>query len=1059
MSPRRTTNPSVACLVILAAIGAPAGAQTPGEPPPPATVRPVLADARRLVQEMKIGEAIALLEKRLDALPKDSPAERRALSVALADLYQQQGVDATEEFRWKEAITWCEKAYTLYAPYQPDEAGKILNAIGLVYLKTGESEKALGYFERALPLVRGAGDKEAEGDVLNNLGAYYRSRSDFQKALEYYNAALPVRRAARDRTGEATTLINLSAVHRFLADNTRALECLNQALGIFQELGDKSGQARTLLNLGQVYGDLSDSVRAVDALERALILARSAGDVAAEAATLTILGRTYANRSDYGKALDLYEQALPLVRKVGDRRTEAVLLNNMGTIYVALTDFARARAYYDQVLPLTRKLGDRQGEAATLNNIAQTYQYANKPDLALESFQQSLTIRREIGDLSGEATALNNIGTIYLIRGEYTEALKNFDAALTIQRKIGYRVGEMETLGNRGVLYSNRGEYAAARAECLLALTLARQIGDRNGEATTLRSLLFQHAKTENPARNPALAVWYGKQAVNVYQSIRQGIRQLPASVQKKYTDSVAETYRFLADQLIAEGRLPEAQQVLSLLKVEEVDGIVRRNDAVKEALEKLELSPEEKKVAERYAQIADRVTALGQEREGLERKRRQSGGAFTDPKDAARFKELEEELRVAAEAFKTFLDKELAVAFPPGAAGGKDFRVEAVQSSRALQSALTNLQEATGRKVAALYTLVGPDAYRVIVVTPFTRTAGSAPIKAADLNAKVAAFVAVLRDPRVDPRPLGKELYDLLIKPIENDLARAGTDTLMLSLDGTLRYLPLGALWDGKQYLIQKYRTSLFSPSVTTWLRDPAKGDAPVLALGVTRASAANGKSFAALPGTGDEVRAVAQRPTDRALLDDAFTRDALTGGIAGGFRLVHIASHFVFTPNGSSFLLLGANGVLPLSDISAGFFQDVDLLTLSACETAVGAGRNGTEVESFAAVAQEAGAKAVLATLWPVADTSTAVLMRDFYRRWSADKSLNKGEALRRAQLALLTGEVRGPTGSPTKGVEPQANATDLPSGLKPFPTDPKAPYAHPYYWAPFVLIGNFR
>ena len=132
----------------------------------------------------------------------------------------------------------------------------------------------------------------------------------------------------------------------------------------------------------------------------------------------------------------------------------------------------------------------------------------------------------------------------------------------------------------------------------------------------------------------------------------------------------------------------------------------------------------------------------------------------------------------------------------------------------------------------------------------------------------------------------------------------------------------------------------------------------------------------------------------------------------------------------------------------------QGVELLTLSACDTAVGGeGADGREVEGFAVLAQRQGAKAVVATLWAVADESTALLMREFYRLRMSDPALTKAEALRRAQLGLLTGQIRG-NSSADRGAKVNRGVEG-----RPFDQDPQRPYAHPYFWAPFLLMGNWK
>jgi len=163
----------------------------------------------------------------------------------------------------------------------------------------------------------------------------------------------------------------------------------------------------------------------------------------------------------------------------------------------------------------------------------------------------------------------------------------------------------------------------------------------------------------------------------------------------------------------------------------------------------------------------------------------------------------------------------------------------------------------------------------------------------------------------------------------------------------------------------------------------------------------------------------------------DDAFTKDSLRNNLQRHHPLVHIAIYFLLVPGdaSSSFLLLGNGEKLTLTDIkdeADNLFGDVELLTLSACETGLQKERDsdGREIDSFAELAQRKGAQAILASLWQVADPSTSRLMTEFYQK-RQNKKLTKAEALQKAQLSLLKDSV----------------------------------YSHPYFWSPFILIGNWR
>jgi CHAT domain-containing protein len=298
-----------------------------------------------------------------------------------------------------------------------------------------------------------------------------------------------------------------------------------------------------------------------------------------------------------------------------------------------------------------------------------------------------------------------------------------------------------------------------------------------------------------------------------------------------------------------------------------------------------------------------------------------------------------------------------------------------------------------------------------------------------------------------------------VLIGPIAADLRQAGAKVLMLSLDDTLRYLPFAALHDGSRYLIEDLSVAMVTEAVRDKLGRQPQPAWSVWGLGVTKAH----DGAAPLPWAGVELNDIAGPKgvlAGRVMLDAAFTERSLRDGLDQGYPIVHIASHFRFAPGSmdESVLLMGDGSVLTLAQIRDKLsFNGVDLLTLSACETALGdngPAHHGIEVEGLGALAQQAGAGAVLATLWSVADSSTALLMSTLYRE-HRDRHLTKAEALRAAQLALLQGSVKAEAGAVgARGLARLSQAAD--SGT--YRANPRAPFAHPYFWAPFILMGNW-
>jgi CHAT domain-containing protein len=229
------------------------------------------------------------------------------------------------------------------------------------------------------------------------------------------------------------------------------------------------------------------------------------------------------------------------------------------------------------------------------------------------------------------------------------------------------------------------------------------------------------------------------------------------------------------------------------------------------------------------------------------------------------------------------------------------------------------------------------------------------------------------------------------------------------------------------------------------------------------------------ALPAVAGELDDVAKDPKvpgangvlpGTILLDGEFTEKAMENQLSGRHGVVHIASHFVFRPgdDSQSYLLLAGDNQSGDKQSHDGFhltvaeFRDnrnltlrhTDLLTLSACETGMsGSASNGREVDGLGTTAQLKGAKAVISSLWPVNDASTGELMADFYKRWAEGAGkVTKVDALRSAQLDLLLGKTKPKPAGAGRGVIAESSAPDAPIG-----------YTHPFYWAPFVLMGNWR
>lgn len=363
-----------------------------------------------------------------------------------------------------------------------------------------------------------------------------------------------------------------------------------------------------------------------------------------------------------------------------------------------------------------------------------------------------------------------------------------------------------------------------------------------------------------------------------------------------------------------------------------------------------------------------------------------------------------------------------------------------------------------------AIYYLGGERQLDILVVTRSGRTVFRQPVTPAQLDARIKAFRLSLQNRHTDPRDQARALYDLLLSPAAPALRDAGASTLMLSLDGQLRYLPFAALHDGQGWLAERYALDLYTSAAPAALLARPAPRWQIAAFGRT----AGAEGFSPLPAVRAELESIVRDASMKsqgvlpgvARLDRDFTAASLSSSLRGETKVIHIASHFAFQSGDprASFLLLGDGSRLSLADLASPDyrFDRVDLVTLSACETALnGDDSYGQEVEGLGTLLQGQGAAAVLATFWNVADTSTATFMHAFYAQREAH-GLSRAQALRQAQLAFIRGE--GETTAAPDERQRGASREGAADIAVPFHAEAGRPLAHPYYWAPFVLMGNW-
>ncbi|MEG5059188.1 CHAT domain-containing protein [Microcoleus sp. A2-C5] len=643
-----------------------------------------------------------------------------------------------------------------------------------------------------------------------------------------------------------------------------------------------------------------------------------------------------------------------------------------------------ALKYYNQALPIMGEVGDRSGEATTLTNIGVVYNNISQPQEALKYFNQALSIRRKVKDRAREATTLNNIGAVYNTIGQPQEALKYFNQALPIQQDVGDRRMEATTLNNIGLVYDNISQPQEALKYLNQALPISQEVGDRSGEATVLSNI----GAVYRDMNKPTDAIKNYEQSVNIILEIRSGLQRKDRQF---FLEGERRNAIPLTSLLIDQNQPDRAFQWINIATTADLADYTRLIDA---------------KVANPQAQKA--IDEWNQKNQQLQSLRRQLEDKFSE-NISRQMRELEAEVNRQAE--------EISRSFPEVAELFETKPKDITQLKASIPPGTVVIQPVLLTNVKNV-----PNTVAIFVLTKDSLSVKKIPISPAEFDKLLTQYREQLQNTSdTNFAVTGSKLYDILIRPVEDQIKAFSPKQLSIIATGKLRYIPFETLYDEQtdEFLIEKYPVNYLTRISTRSIPDSTL-QGGILALGnpVTR-------DPQNLPGSEAEVRNIAQLfPGSSAYIGNAATLDQFKTQ-APRFPFLHLATHGCFQPEGCQKLDMKANTLLfadtqfNIADAALLGLQNTRLLTLSACQTAMQANSNGEEISGIAYIFERAGAKAVMASLWSVDDSATQELMVAFYQ--NINQGMSKGEALRQAKLSQIT--------------------------------------RHPYYWSPFILIGDAR
>ncbi|MFB2771838.1 CHAT domain-containing protein [Pelatocladus sp. BLCC-F211] len=637
---------------------------------------------------------------------------------------------------------------------------------------------------------------------------------------------------------------------------------------------------------------------------------------------------------------------------------------------------------------------------------------------ALANLEQALAIFKETGERQNQTTTLKYIGQTYEKLREYSKALEYDQQALAIAKETDNKTEEMEILSHIGVIYYKTGVYTKAQELYQQALVMGKETDNMQAQA----EILHEIASLLEAQQKPELAIAFYKQAINALEEMDFDSKRSPQQPLQQFdTNRFTKTFRHLADLLLKQNRIVEAQAAIDSLKVQELDGYLNNVRDKTKTPQRMEYLQPEQQIVDKFNQEISVVVKQGKELSELQKIPEKD----RTTQQETRREELEAAQRETLKDFLRFSDSPEVMAHVQElnrTTGGENLNPKIL---RRLQDFIKQLDI----NAVLIYPLILEDRLELVLVTPYTPPIRrSVTVKRQELNRTIEEFRNALENPPKDAKKAGQKLYNWLIRPIEPALKEANTKTIIYAPDGQLRYIPLAALYDGKEWLVQNYRVNNITALSLTDLKERPQ-NLKILAGAFTRGNydiKVGKRTFklGGLPFAGKEVENVTSAfPGSAKLINSEFTEKE-TLKLMSNFPILHFATHAAFVPGApdESFILFGDGNAASFRDLRFWNLSNADLVVLSACETGLGGELgDGIEILGFGYVMQEAGAKAAIASLWEVSDDGTQALMNAFYAALKQDK-LSKVAALQKAQLSLID-----------------------------------SIYNHPYYWSGFILIGN--
>lgn len=938
------------------------------------------------------------------------------------------------------AIEWANRALALHRELgdQPG-TGLDVSEIALLQALKGNLREAQTLCGEALNIQEKTGNKRGMVEAKFAQGLIEYFKGEFEKSLEVLRECLRISEEIGLKEGITKSLNGIGMLQTSMGNLDEARPVLERALEIAVQENQTERIAQIRLNLGRVYWRQGDFSMALKQYNESLQIAEASGNVRGININLNNMALVYMDQGAYADALRAHERSLKICRETGDKRAMGISLENIGSLYLKIGNPGRALEYLNQGLELSLEFGNKHAIGSTRNNIGVAYAMEGNSQAALDCHTKALGVFEEIKDKRGIVTSHYYIGINQMELGHFSLALEHQQKALEIAKEMMDRKWLAMTLSSFGTIYYRTAEWAKATEY----LDESIRISQESGFSETLWSSLHTLGLVQKSEGNTDLAIQSLKAAVDVIEDVRHNLQ-----LEEEKASFLGNKLQIYSDLigLLAQSNNPreafeyaEGSRARAFLDVLAEAGIDPNGNLDPD------LAKRKRTVESRYADIQKNLRSI------------QDKG--NSDSQAGVIRKLENERQVLEEQYSN-LSREIRAKNPEYADLAYPRPMKSGQVQAMLEAGSILLEYSLGKEKSYLFLVTGDS----VEAVPLAGESRIAPLvqEFRKLILKPEPAWESVEGSRTKLIKSARGLYSLLIQPAEPMLQNK--KRLIVVPDGVLNYLPFEALIRNRgsekitdfsrlPYLMTQYEL-YYAPSATVLstiraraekaqqpgrkdfiaFADPdygVKSDALSPENDIYRMAEALG-SLSSLPNTRREVEEIAKlfpRSSVTEFLGKAASEKNVKGSRLDEYRYVHFAAHGLIRedePQYSS-LVLSFNhaekedGLLMMREIFD-LKLNADLVVLSACKTGLGQQIQGEGVRGLSRAFIYAGTPSVLVSLWNVSDRSTADFMGLVYRNLERAK-MNKAAAVRQARLDLM--RIRQ--------------------------------YSHPFYWAPFVLIGN--